>query len=153
MNKSHLRALTQRESASRLCGRRLVNEHVVRERFHHKKRKIDPARDIALENRVAHVPAPPDWEALAFTLFEVAPTHDRPPCVAGKYPPAGFHLVIDIRESSQPGEPAEELHKVLWDSEYTSLPYRVKCQPQEKMRRAPEGAWSSTACTVPVEYC
>lgn len=37
--------------------------------------------------------------------------------------------------------------------EYWSLPSRVMCQPQEKTRRAPGRAWSSTACAVPDEYC
>src|SRR5512132_3729532 len=35
---------------------------------------------------------------------------------------------------------------------YTSWPSRVMCQPHEKTRRAPGGAWSSTACAVPVAY-
>src|SRR6266540_3780734 len=36
--------------------------------------------------------------------------------------------------------------------EYTSCPSRVMCQPHENTRRAPGGAWSSTAWAVPVEY-
>ena len=35
--------------------------------------------------------------------------------------------------------------------EYASWPSRVICHPQEKTRRAPGGAWSSTACAVPDE--
>ena len=36
--------------------------------------------------------------------------------------------------------------------EYTSWPSRVMCHPHENTRRAPGGAWSSTAWAVPVEY-
>src|SRR6266508_4264858 len=35
--------------------------------------------------------------------------------------------------------------------EYTSCPSRVMCQPHENTRRAPGGAWSSTAWAVPVD--
>ena len=49
--------------------------------------KVHAARDVALEDGVAYVPAP-HWQALTLALFVVAPAHDSPPGFAGKHPPA-----------------------------------------------------------------
>ncbi len=56
--------------------------------------------------RSADVPAP-DRQTLALTLLEVAPTHDRPPGVAGKHLLACFHLVVEVHRANQPREPTD----------------------------------------------
>ena len=50
---------------------------------------------IALENRIAHMPAP-HGQALALTFFQVAPTDDGPLGITGKDSPARFFLVGDV---------------------------------------------------------
>src|SRR3954466_12778959 len=69
-------------------------------------------RVMLLEDRAAHVPAP-HGQPLALALFEVAPAHDCPPCVAGEHPLARLHLVVEVRESSEARERAEDLHERL----------------------------------------
>jgi hypothetical protein len=55
------------------------------------------------------VPAP-HGQALAHTLLEVAATHDRAAGVAGEYPPARLHLVVDVEEAGETaGDVDEEL--------------------------------------------
>src|SRR3954452_3283889 len=92
--------------------RSLVNEIVILERLHHEQCEVHPARDVALEDRVAHVPAP-HGQALALALFEVAAAHDCPPGVAGEHPLARLDLVVEVRESSEARERAEDLHERL----------------------------------------
>src|SRR5881296_428242 len=98
-----------RERRGRLTAdnrRGLVDELVVLECGHHEEGKVHATRHVALENGIAHVPAP-HWQALALALLEVAPAHDRPPRVAGKHPPAGLHLVVEVGEASEARERAE----------------------------------------------
>jgi hypothetical protein len=73
------------------------------------KSKVHAARDVALEDRVANVPAP-DGQALALAVLKIAAAHDRPPRVAGKHPPARLHLVVEVHEASEAGERAEDVH-------------------------------------------
>src|SRR6266699_509453 len=76
-----------RERRGRLTAdnrRGLVNELVVLEGRHHEEGKVHATRHVALENGIAHVPAP-HWQALALALLEVAPAHDRPPRVASTW--------------------------------------------------------------------
>src|SRR5437867_62094 len=87
----------------------LMDEVVVLESRHHKEREVDAACQVALEDRVAHVAAP-YGQALALALLEVASTDDSPARVASKHAPAGFHLVIQVREARELPEPAERLH-------------------------------------------
>ena len=93
-------------------GGRLVNEFVILKGRHHEQGKIHTARDVALGNGIAHVPAP-HRQALALTRFEVAPAHDRPPRVTGKHPPARFHLVVDVHNAEHPSDPSGSLHNQL----------------------------------------
>src|SRR6266496_4435967 len=84
----------------------------VREGRHHEQGEVDAARDVALEDRVADVPAP-DGKTLALALFEVAPAHDGPARVAGEDPVARLYLVVEIREASEPREWTADLHERL----------------------------------------
>jgi hypothetical protein len=102
-----------RECRGRLAaddGGCLVDEFVILKGLHHEQGKIYTARQVAREEGGAHVPAP-HRQTLAFSLFEVAPTHDRPQRVAGEHPPARFHLVVEVREADEPRKPAEDLHE------------------------------------------
>ena len=94
-------------AASDNC-RGFVDQLVIHKGLHHEQGEVHAARPIALENGITHMPAP-HGQTLALALFEVAPTHDRPPGVAGKNPPARFHLVVDIRKGNEPHEPAGQL--------------------------------------------
>ena len=89
-------------------GRGYVDERVVLKGLNHERGVVYTARDIAGENGITNV-ATPHGQTLTLALFKVAPAHDRPPGVAGKYPPAGFHLVVDIDEVGEPPEPAGEI--------------------------------------------
>ena len=80
-------------SGSRQSQAPCVSAHHSRG-LYHERGDIHAARDVALEDGVAHMPAP-HRQALALTLLKVAPTHDRPPGVAGKHPPAGFTQADD----------------------------------------------------------
>ena len=77
-----------------------MDQLVVLQGLYHEPGKVHPAREVALQDGVAHVPAP-HRQALALALLEVAPTHDRPPGVAGEYPPARLHLVVEVREANE----------------------------------------------------
>src|SRR5438067_736573 len=70
--------------------------------------KVDAARAVAREDRVAHVPAP-HRQALALALLEVASAYDGPPCVAGEHAPARLHLVVEVGEAGETRERAEDL--------------------------------------------
>src|SRR5439155_20040305 len=88
-----------RECRGRLAAddrRGLVDELIVLEGLHHEQGKIHAARDVALENGVAHVPAP-HGQALTLALLEVAAAHDGPARVAGKHPAARLYLVVEVR--------------------------------------------------------
>ena len=102
--------------------RGLVDEFVVLKGRHHEEGKSTRRVMLLCEDGVAYMPAP-HRQALALTFFKVASAHDRPPGVAGKNPPARFHLVVDFHDAGQPPEPAGELlRSVLRVREYTSLP-------------------------------
>ncbi len=88
--------------------RRFVDEFVVLEGLHHEQGEVHAARDVAPKNWVAHVSAP-NGQALALAFFEVAPPHHGPPGVAGKHPPARFHLIVDVHEASETRQPADDL--------------------------------------------
>src|SRR6476660_5726016 len=88
----------------------LVDEVVVLQGFHHEQGKVHAARAVALEDGVAHVPAP-HRQALAVALFQVAAAYDRPPSVAGKYPLACLHLVVEVREASEAGQRTGDVHE------------------------------------------
>jgi hypothetical protein len=51
-----------------------VDELVVLERLDHEEGEVDAAGEVALEDGVAHVPAP-HGQALALALLEVAAAH------------------------------------------------------------------------------
>src|ERR671934_2769060 len=104
-----------RERGGRLPAddrRRLVDELVVLERLDHEQGEVDAARAVALENGIAHVPAP-HGQALTLALLEVAAAYDGPPRVAGKDPPGRLHLVVEIGEASETRKRAEDLHDGL----------------------------------------
>ena len=67
---------------------------------------------VALEDRVADVPAP-HGKTLALALLEVAPAHDGPARVAGEDPVARLNLVVQICEASEAREWAADLHERL----------------------------------------
>ena len=78
--------------------RYFVDERVIFEGCHHEEGKVHAARDVARQDGVANVPTP-DWQTLALTFFEVAPSYNRPPRVACKHAPAGLHLVIEVHDA------------------------------------------------------
>ena len=61
--------------------------------------EVHTARYVTLEDGVADMPAP-HRQSLALALFQVTAPHDRPSRGAGKHPPAGFHLVVDVDDAS-----------------------------------------------------
>ena len=75
-----------------------MDQIVILQGLHHKKGKVYTARDVAPKYGIAYVPTP-NGKALALALFEGASTHDRPPSVAAKNPPARFHLVVKIYDA------------------------------------------------------
>ena len=93
----------------------LVDELVVLEGLHHEQGEVDAAREVALEDGIAHVPTP-HRQAVTLALLEVAPTDDGPSRVAGKHPPTGLHLVVEVGEASQTRERPEHLHDRLAES-------------------------------------
>jgi hypothetical protein len=92
-----------RECRGRLAAderRRLADEILVLEGVHHEQREIYAAREVALEDRVAHVAAP-HGQAMTLALFKVAPSHDGPLRVACKHPLACLHLVVEVRVANE----------------------------------------------------
>ena len=87
-----------------------MDELVVLEGLHHEQSEVHTAGEVALEDGVAHVPAP-YRQALALAFLEVAPAHDRPAGVAGEHPPAGLHLVVEIGEPRKARERPEDVHE------------------------------------------
>jgi hypothetical protein len=61
--------------------RSLADQLLVLDCRDHEQCEIYAARDIALEDGIAHVPAP-DGQALIRILFEIASSNDDPPGVA-----------------------------------------------------------------------
>src|SRR4051794_3281060 len=66
------------------------------------------AREVALEDGVAHVAAP-HWQALAVAVLEVAATHDGPAGLAGEDALGRLHLVVEVDD---PGEACETARDV-----------------------------------------
>ncbi len=102
-----------RHNTSGVCERRgcatsdncrgFVDQLVVLKSLYHEEGIVHPAPHVALQDGITHV-LTPHGKALAFAL-KIAPTHDRPPGVAGKHPPTRFHLVVDIHDGNKPREP------------------------------------------------
>src|SRR3954447_21142889 len=92
--------------------RGLVNKIVVFEGLHHEQGKVHAARDVALEDGVAHVPAP-HWQALAVALLEVAATHDGPAGVAGEDALSRLHLVVEVDDPGEASETAGDVDECL----------------------------------------
>src|SRR3954452_5745251 len=90
----------------------LVNEIVVFEGLHHEKGEVHAARDVALEDGVAHVPAP-HRQALAVAFLEVAATHDGPAGVAGEDALGRLHLVVDVDDPGEASETAGDVDQCL----------------------------------------
>jgi hypothetical protein len=64
-------------------GRRspgLVDEFVVLKGLHREQREVHAAREVALEDGIAHMPAP-HRQPLALALLEIAPAWAGPPDV------------------------------------------------------------------------
>src|SRR4051812_44179482 len=53
----------------------------------------------------------PDGQALTLPLLEIAAAHDGPPGVAGEYPSARLHLVVQVGEASETREWAADIHQ------------------------------------------
>ena len=87
-----------------------MDEFVVLDGHDHEEGKVYTTCDVALEDGVAHVPAP-HRQALALALFEIAAAHDCPTSVTGEYSLTRFHLVVEFRDAKQPREPACDLHE------------------------------------------
>ena len=85
--------------------RSLVDKIVIFESRHHEQGKVKAPGLVAFQDGITYMPAP-HRQALALTLFKVAPPHDRPLRVAGKYPPARFHLVVDVDSANESPKPA-----------------------------------------------
>ncbi len=92
--------------------RRFVNERVVAERLDHEEGEVDPASQVAGEDRVADVAAP-HRQALARALLQVAATHHRPAGRAGKNSPAGFDMVVELGEAQPSANAPEHAHDQL----------------------------------------
>src|SRR5690242_2106718 len=90
--------------------RGFVDKSVIFESSHHEEGKIHATRDVARQDGVANVPTP-DWQTLALTFFEVAPSYNRPPRVARKNAPASLHLVIEVHDARQASKPADDMHE------------------------------------------
>jgi len=87
--------------------RRLMDELVVGQGVDHESREVDPARDVALQDRVTDVPAP-HRKALALTLLEVAGAHEGPVSVAGEDSSTRLDLVVEVDAAGELGEPGGE---------------------------------------------
>jgi hypothetical protein len=98
--------------------------------------KVDSAREVALEDGVAHVPAP-HGQTLALALLEVAAAHHGPAGVAGENPPARFHLGHSATDAYGPTS-----EKVRRPTESASTPKARSGMPTSR---------TSTACASPRE--
>ena len=106
--RSGMRERRQRVAANnRRC---FVDKRVIFESRHHEEGKIHAARDVARQNGVANVPTP-DWQTLARTFFEVAPSYNRPHRVACEHAPASLHLVIEVHNAGETSKPADDMHE------------------------------------------
>ena len=91
----------RRGSAASNDSRGLVDQRVVLKCGDHEQGVVHAARQIAGEDGIAHM-LTPHRQALALAFFKIAAAYDRPPGIAGKNPPARFHLVINIAEVGEP---------------------------------------------------
>lgn len=87
-------------------GGRLMDQLVVLERGHHEEGEVHTPGEVAGQDWVADV-STPHGQPLALPLLEAAPAHDGPPAATGEYPPAGLHLVADVADAEQAGQPGE----------------------------------------------
>ena len=114
-----------------MAGASWINS-VVLKRRDHEQGIVHAAREVAREDGITdmrlHTGRP--WLSPSSRSL---PAHDRPAGIAGKHPPARFHLVIDIHEAGEPPKPAAKISWAFKDDEYTSWPSGVICQPQEKI--------------------
>src|SRR3982074_3626471 len=90
--------------------RGLVDELVVLEGRHHEEGKVHATRHVALENGIAHVPAP-HWQALALPLLGLAPAPAAPPRGPCKPPWGPFNLVVEVHNASEAREPTHDVHE------------------------------------------
>ena len=74
------------------------------------KREVDAAGAVALEDGVADV-ATPHRQALALALLKVAAAQNGPPRVAAENAPTRLHLIVEVREASEPRESSADLHE------------------------------------------
>src|SRR3990170_9162859 len=116
----------------------LVNQLVVLEGRHHEQGEVYAPRDVAFEDWVAHMPAP-HGQALALTLRQVAPAHDRPPGVAGKHSPTGLHLVVDIHNAKEAHEPGQDLYGPLEPARVHILAVACDVPPAREDEARPRG--------------
>ena len=79
------------------------------ENTEHKQGEIHATCEVALEDGIAHMPAP-YRQTLALPLFEITPSHYCPQRFAGKYPPAGLNLVVNIYGAKYLSEPGCDLN-------------------------------------------
>jgi hypothetical protein len=93
---------------------------------------------VALEDGVAHVPAP-HGQALALALLEVAPAHDSPRRVAGKDAPAGLDLVVEVGEAGEARERAADLHERFELPRVHVLPVARDVPPTREHEARPRG--------------
>lgn len=89
-------------------GWSFVDELTVFQGFDHEQGEIDPAGEVALQDGIAHVPAP-YRQALASTFLEVAASNDSPTRLAGEDTPAGFDLILDVHNPKKSPKPAGKL--------------------------------------------
>jgi hypothetical protein len=88
-----------------------MHQLIVLDRRHHEQGEVHAAREVALEDGDAYVPAP-HGQALALALFEIAPAHDGPARVAGEDPPARLYLVVEVGEANEACEPAPPVRSI-----------------------------------------
>src|SRR4051812_25166125 len=89
-----------------------ADKRVIFESCHHEECKVHAARNVTRQNGIANVPTP-DWQTLALTFLEVAPSHNGPPRVACKHAPASLHLVIEVHDAGKARKPADDMHEQL----------------------------------------
>src|SRR5689334_9254857 len=85
---------------------RLMYQVVVLQGRHHEQGEVHPPGDVALKDGVTYMSAP-HRKALALAFFELAATHNGPPCIAGEHAAAGFDLVVEVDRPGELAEPPE----------------------------------------------
>lgn len=77
---------------------RIMDEFMILYCRHHKESKVDSPYYVARKGGITHMLAP-SGQPLAFTLFDIAPSHDSPPSVALEYASACLHLIVYVYDS------------------------------------------------------